>query len=191
MVLLYSSSSEWGLLIQNSRYCKKIVSSWAHKKEGKLLLQGKQHLFLMAQEGGPHRQASARTLHQGKNFRFLKWHGASKKHYVLGTLSPRPRPQLLVWMLVSNKCKRATLFHFTKPCQPSSSGGKKFSSFSSSCQHAFLMSLSKARTIEPKPSYVKAMAIAIDTIFVCVFCWETWHEVFTTFPLTDGDSHLW
>lgn len=27
-----------------------IVSSWAHKKEGKALLQGKQHLFLMAQE---------------------------------------------------------------------------------------------------------------------------------------------
>jgi transposase len=29
---------------------KKIVSSWAHKKEGKALLQGKQHLFLTAQE---------------------------------------------------------------------------------------------------------------------------------------------
>lgn len=29
---------------------KKIVSSFAHKKEGKPLLQGKQHLFLMAQE---------------------------------------------------------------------------------------------------------------------------------------------
>jgi transposase len=29
---------------------KKIVSSWAHKSEGKLLLQGKQHLFLLAQE---------------------------------------------------------------------------------------------------------------------------------------------
>lgn len=29
---------------------KKIVSSWAHKKEGKPLLQGKQHLFLTAKE---------------------------------------------------------------------------------------------------------------------------------------------
>lgn len=29
---------------------KKIVSSWAHKKEGKPLLQGKQHLFLTAHE---------------------------------------------------------------------------------------------------------------------------------------------
>lgn len=29
---------------------KKIVSSWAHKKEGKPLLQGKQHLFLLAKE---------------------------------------------------------------------------------------------------------------------------------------------
>ncbi len=29
---------------------KKVLSSWAHKTEGKLLLQGKQHLFLMAKE---------------------------------------------------------------------------------------------------------------------------------------------
>jgi hypothetical protein len=29
---------------------KKIVSSWAHKKEGKPLLQGKQSLFLTAKE---------------------------------------------------------------------------------------------------------------------------------------------
>lgn len=40
---------------------RKIVSSWAHKKEGKLLLQGKQHLFLMAQETLTEEQQQERT----------------------------------------------------------------------------------------------------------------------------------
>jgi transposase len=39
---------------------KKIVSSWAHKTEGKLLLQGKQHLFLLAQEELTEEQAQER-----------------------------------------------------------------------------------------------------------------------------------
>ena len=38
----------------------KIVSSWAHKKEGKPLLQGKQHLFLRAQEELTEEQAQER-----------------------------------------------------------------------------------------------------------------------------------
>ncbi len=41
---------------------KKIVSSWAHKKEGKPLLQGKQHLFLTAQEALTEAQVQERTL---------------------------------------------------------------------------------------------------------------------------------
>jgi transposase len=40
---------------------KKIVSSWAYKKEGKPLLQGKQHLFLSAQEGLTAEQARDRS----------------------------------------------------------------------------------------------------------------------------------
>ena len=40
---------------------KKIVSSWAHKKEGKPLLQGKQHLFLMAKEDLTEEQAQDRS----------------------------------------------------------------------------------------------------------------------------------
>jgi transposase len=39
---------------------KKIVSSWAHKKEGKALLQGKQHLFLKAKEELTDEQAQDR-----------------------------------------------------------------------------------------------------------------------------------
>ena len=39
---------------------KKLVSSWAHKKEGKPLLQGKQHLFLTAQEALTEEQAKDR-----------------------------------------------------------------------------------------------------------------------------------
>jgi len=39
---------------------KKMVSSWAHKKEGKALLQGKQHLFLMAREDLKEEQAQER-----------------------------------------------------------------------------------------------------------------------------------
>jgi transposase len=39
---------------------KKIVSSWAHKKEGKSLLQGKQYLFLTAQENLTEEQAQER-----------------------------------------------------------------------------------------------------------------------------------
>ncbi|HET8912065.1 MAG TPA: ISL3 family transposase [Ktedonobacteraceae bacterium] len=39
---------------------KKIVSSWAHKKEGKPLLEGKQHLFLKAQEDLTEAQAQER-----------------------------------------------------------------------------------------------------------------------------------
>lgn len=41
---------------------KKIVSSWAHKKEGKPLLQGKQHLFLRAQEDLTEEEAKERCL---------------------------------------------------------------------------------------------------------------------------------
>lgn len=40
---------------------KKIVSSFAHKKEGKPLLQGKQHLFLMAQEDLTDNQVQERS----------------------------------------------------------------------------------------------------------------------------------
>ena len=39
---------------------RKIVSSWAHKKEGKPLLQGKQHLFLLAKETLTDEQAQER-----------------------------------------------------------------------------------------------------------------------------------
>jgi len=40
---------------------RKIVSSWAHKTEGKALLQGKQHLFLMAHEALTDKQLQERT----------------------------------------------------------------------------------------------------------------------------------
>lgn len=40
---------------------RKIVSSWAKKKEGKVLLKGKQHLFLMAQEDLTEEQAQERS----------------------------------------------------------------------------------------------------------------------------------
>jgi len=39
---------------------RKIVSSWAHKKEGMILLHGKQHLFLRAQEDLTEEQAQER-----------------------------------------------------------------------------------------------------------------------------------
>lgn len=40
---------------------KKIISSWAHKKEGKSLLQGKQYLFLAAKEDLTEEQAEDRS----------------------------------------------------------------------------------------------------------------------------------
>lgn len=40
---------------------RKIVSSWAHKKEGKPLVQGKQHLFLMAHETLSEEQVQERS----------------------------------------------------------------------------------------------------------------------------------
>lgn len=40
---------------------KKVLSSWAHKKEGKLLLEGKQHLFLRAKEDLTGEQAQERS----------------------------------------------------------------------------------------------------------------------------------
>lgn len=40
---------------------KKVLSSWAHKKEGKALLEGKQHLFLKAKEALSEEQAQERT----------------------------------------------------------------------------------------------------------------------------------
>lgn len=40
---------------------KKMVSSWAHKKDGKPLLQGKQHLFLTAKEDLTEAQAQERS----------------------------------------------------------------------------------------------------------------------------------
>ncbi len=40
---------------------RKIVSRWAHKKEGKPLLQGKQHLFLMAHEDLSEKQVQERS----------------------------------------------------------------------------------------------------------------------------------
>lgn len=40
---------------------KKVLSSWAHKKEGKPLLKGKQHLFLKAKEDLTEEQAKERT----------------------------------------------------------------------------------------------------------------------------------
>lgn len=39
---------------------RKLVSSWAHKKEGKLLLQGKLHFFLMAHEDLSEKQEQER-----------------------------------------------------------------------------------------------------------------------------------
>lgn len=41
---------------------RKIVSSWAHKKEGMILLHRKQHLFLRAQEDLTEEQAQERTM---------------------------------------------------------------------------------------------------------------------------------
>lgn len=40
---------------------KKVLQSWAHKKEGKPLLEGKQHLFLRAKEDLTEEQAQERT----------------------------------------------------------------------------------------------------------------------------------
>ena len=48
------------VIAQVMKAFKKIVSSWAHKKEGKPLLQGKQHLFLTAQEALTEEQAKDR-----------------------------------------------------------------------------------------------------------------------------------
>ncbi|MHB8597170.1 MAG: ISL3 family transposase [Ktedonobacteraceae bacterium] len=45
---------------------RKIVSSWAHKKEGKPLLQGKQHLFLSAHEALTEAQVQERQLIGGQ-----------------------------------------------------------------------------------------------------------------------------
>ncbi|MDQ2903360.1 MAG: ISL3 family transposase [Chloroflexota bacterium] len=50
---------------------KKIVSSWAHKKEGKPLLQGKQCLFLSAQEDLTKKQAQDRAT-RGKALPLLE-----------------------------------------------------------------------------------------------------------------------
>jgi transposase len=50
---------------------KKVLQSWAHKKEGKLLLQGKQSLFLRAQEDLTEEQAHERA-HIGEHLPLLE-----------------------------------------------------------------------------------------------------------------------
>lgn len=40
---------------------KKVLTSWAHKKEGQALLEGNQHLFLKAKEDLNEDQAKERT----------------------------------------------------------------------------------------------------------------------------------
>src|SRR5437016_2669102 len=50
---------------------KKVLQSWAHKKEGKPLLEGKQHLFLRAKEDLSEEQAQERT-HIGEHLPVLE-----------------------------------------------------------------------------------------------------------------------
>jgi transposase len=50
---------------------KKILSSWAHRKEGKPLLEGKQHLFLKASEALTEEQVKERT-HIGEQLPLLE-----------------------------------------------------------------------------------------------------------------------
>lgn len=50
---------------------KKVLQSWAHKKEGKPLLEGKQFLFLRAQEDLTEEQAQERT-HLGEHLPVLE-----------------------------------------------------------------------------------------------------------------------
>jgi len=50
---------------------KKVLQSWAHKKEGKPLLEGKQYLFLRAKEDLTEEQAQERT-HIGEQLPFLE-----------------------------------------------------------------------------------------------------------------------
>jgi len=50
---------------------KKVLQSWAHKKEGKPLLEGKQYLFLRAKEDLTEDQAQERT-HIGEQLPFLE-----------------------------------------------------------------------------------------------------------------------
>jgi transposase len=50
---------------------KKVLQSWAHKKEGKPLLEGKQYLFLRAKEDLTEEQAQERT-HIGEHLPFLE-----------------------------------------------------------------------------------------------------------------------
>lgn len=50
---------------------KKVLSSWAHKKEGKPLLKGKQHLFLKAKEDLTEEQAKERA-HFGEQLPLLE-----------------------------------------------------------------------------------------------------------------------
>ena len=50
---------------------RQVLSSWAHKKEGKPLLEGKQHLFLKAKEELTEDQEKERT-HIGKHLPLLE-----------------------------------------------------------------------------------------------------------------------
>ena len=50
---------------------RKVLSSWAHKSEGKALLEGKQHLFLKAQEDLTEEQVKERT-HIGEQLPLLE-----------------------------------------------------------------------------------------------------------------------
>ena len=63
---------------------KKVLQSWAHKKEGKPLLEGKQSLASREQKKISRRtkHESARTLES--NFPSWRWHGYSRRSYVLG-----------------------------------------------------------------------------------------------------------
>ena len=148
---------------------KKVLQSWAHKKEGKPLLEGKQFLFLRAHEDLTEEQAQER-IRIGEQLPVLE-------------MAWQLKEELRTWYATSTVTTAETLLD-AWIASVQTLGLEPFSSF---CPCVFPMALWKARTTAPKPSCAKAMAIAIAPICDCAFYWAMSHELFTTFPRKDGE----
>ena len=128
---------------------KKVLQSWAHKKEGKPLLEGKQHLFLRAKEDLTEEQAQERTR-IGEQLPFLEMAWLLKEElrawYATATVTTAAQ-ELDTWI---ENVQRQGPDPLRKRFPLSKMGDRKFSRFSSFCQRAFPMALWKERITAPK-----------------------------------------
>jgi len=128
---------------------KKIVSSWAHKKEGKLLLQGKQHLFLRAQEDLTEEQVQDRSS-IGTALPLLEaaWQlkEGLRTWYATATAATAAEG-LDAWI---EQVKQSGFEHLRKALSAFTNWRQEILAFFTFRPHAFPMALWKARTIAPK-----------------------------------------